>query len=131
MALEMKKQSENKTSSSGQLVISSQRTRSQEAAIHTKSYILNKVKALRKKLAQCAQVHISYEMKPNKNFVIAAYQLTRYVVIEQLYSDAFSTNYSIQSSINEDECQHQVGSVFRVFNKKKRRLSRYLSEVHY
>ena len=123
MALEMKKQSENKTSSSGQLVISSQRTRSQEAAINTNSYILNKVKALRKKLAQCAQVHISYEMKPNKNFVMrlspAAYELTRYVIIEQLYSDAFSTNYSIQSSINEDECQHQVGSVFRVFNKKK------------
>ena len=32
---------------------------------------------------------------------------------------AFSTNYSIQSSINEDECQHKVRSVFRVFNKKK------------
>ena len=58
MALEMKKQSENKTSSSGQLVISSQRTTRQEAAIHTNSYIPNKVKALRKKLAQCAQVHM-------------------------------------------------------------------------
>ena len=69
-------------------MIPSQRTRNQEAAIHTNSYILNNVKALRKTLAQCAHAHISYEMKQNKNFVMrlspAAYELTRYVVIEQL-----------------------------------------------
>ena len=121
MALEMKKDS--RTSAGGQLVMSNHRTRSQEAVIHTNSYILNKVKALKEKLSQCSQAHISYEMKQNKNFVMrlspAAYELTRYVVIEQLYSDAFSANYSTQSSINEDECQHQVGTVFRVFNKKK------------
>ena len=38
---------------------------------------------------------------------------------EKSKCDAFSANYSTQSSINEDECQHQVGTVFRVFNKKK------------
>ena len=63
-------------------------------------------------------------MKQNKNVVRclspAEYKLIRYAVIEQLDSDAFSINYSIQSIINEDESQHQVGSVFRVFDKKKR-----------
>ena len=123
MALEMKKQTVFKPSTEDQLVMSSHRTRSQESVIHTNCYILNKVKALKKKLDQCSHAHISYEMKQNKNFVMrlspAAYELTRYIVIEQLYSDAFSASYFIQSSINEDECQHQVGSVFRVYNKKK------------
>ncbi|MCG8113544.1 MAG: hypothetical protein N0E59_22575 [Candidatus Thiodiazotropha taylori] len=46
--------------------------------------------------------------------------MAKLVVIEQLYSKDFGEEYYISSSINEDECQNQVGSMFRVYNKKKK-----------
>ena len=62
-------------------------------------------------------------MKPNHNFVIrmspAAYELTKLIVVEWLYSDPFYNNFYIESGFNEDECQNQVGSIFRIFNWKK------------
>ena len=62
-------------------------------------------------------------MKPNKNFVIrlspSAYEMAKLVAIEHLYSEDFCKDFYIKTCINEDECQNQVGSVVRVFNKKK------------
>ena len=40
--------------------------RADSYTIHTNNYVLNKVKALRKKLLLCGNEHISYQMKPNK-----------------------------------------------------------------
>ena len=94
-----------------------------DVRVVTNSYVLNKVQALKKKLQQCQLEHLSYEMKPNRNFVMkfspAAYELAKLVVVEHLYSDTFAKQYFIESSINEDECKYQVGSLFRVYNKKK------------
>ena len=81
--------------------------------VNSNSYVLNKVKALEKKQAQCEAAHLSYQMKP------AAYELTKLIVVEELYSDPFYNNFYIESGINEDECQNQVGSIFRIFNRKK------------
>lgn len=82
--------------------------RDHNSVIRTNSYVLNKVHALKKKLIQCGQEHLSYEMKPNKNFVmrlsLAAYELTRLVVVEHLYRDTFFKDYFILSCINKDEC---------------------------
>ena len=36
-----------------------------------------------------------------------------------VYSDPFCRNFFIESGVNQDECQNQVGSIFRVFNRKK------------
>ena len=52
-------------------------------------------------------------------FSPAAYELAKLVAVEQLYSKDFCDEYYISSSINEDECRNQVGSLFRVYNKKK------------
>ena len=91
--------------------------------VNSNSYVLNKVKALKKKQAQCEAAHLSYQMKPDRNFVMrmspAAYELTKLIVVEELYSDPFYNNFYIESGINEDECQNQVGSIFRIFNRKK------------
>lgn len=61
-------------------------------------------------------------MMPNKNFVMklsaSAYELAKLVVSEHLYSNKFFKDYSVVSWINEDECQNQVGTIYRVFNKK-------------
>ena len=96
---------------------------SQEVGVITNSYVLNKVQALKKKLQQCDLEHLSYEMKPNRNFVMkfspAAYELAKLVVVEHLYSEAIAKQYFIESSINEDECKYQVGSLFRVYNRKR------------
>ena len=90
--------------------------------VRTNSYVLNKVQALKKKLQQCEQEHLVYEMKQNRNFVMkfspAAYELAK-LVVENLYSEAFSKLYFIESGLNEDECRYQVGSIFRIFNRKK------------
>ena len=98
-------------------------SREHSTVIRTNSYILNKVCALQKKLQQCGQEHLYFQMKPNKNFVIrlstSAYELAKLVVIEHLHSESFCKDYCITSCINEDECQNQVGSSFRVFNRKK------------
>ena len=89
----------------------------------TNSYVLNKVRALQKKLQQCGQEHLYFQMKPNKNFVIrlstSAYELAKLIVIEHLHSESFCKDYFIASCINEDECHNQVGSSFRIFNRKK------------
>ena len=91
--------------------------------VNSNSYVLNKVKALKKKQAQCEAAHLSYQMKPDRNFVMrmspAAYELTKLIVVEELYSDPFYSNFYIESGINEDECQNQVGSIFRIFNREK------------
>ena len=91
--------------------------------VNSNSYVLNKVKALKKKQTQCEAAHLSYQMKPDRNFVMrmspAAYELTKLIVVEELYSDPFYNNFYIESGINEDECQNQVGSIFRIFNRKK------------
>ena len=62
-------------------------------------------------------------MKPDRNFVMrlspAAYEMTKLIVVEELYSSTFYSNFYIESCLNEDECQNQVGSVFRIFNRKK------------
>ena len=96
-------------------------SRDQSTVVHTNSYILNKVRALQKKLHQCGQEHLTYQMKPNKNFVIrlsqSAYKMAKLVAVEQLLSEDFCKDYYITSCINEDECQNQVGSLFRLFNK--------------
>ena len=98
-------------------------TANENVHIRTNSYVLNKVQALKKKLQQCEQEHLVYEMKQNRNFVMkfspAAYELAKLVVVENLYSEAFSKLYFIESGINEDECRYQVGSIFRIFNRKK------------
>ena len=95
----------------------------QDVHVRTNSYVLNKVQALKKKLQQCEQEHLAYEMKQNRNFVMkfspAAYEHAKLVVVENLYSDAFLKLYFIESGINEDECRYQVGSFFRIFNRKK------------
>ena len=79
---------------------------------------INKVNALKKKQAQCEAAHLPYQMKLDRNFVMrpspAAYQLTKLIVLEELYSDPFYKSFYI-----EDECQNQVGSIFRIFNRKK------------
>ena len=99
--------------------------RNQERAsvVNTNAYVLNKVKALKKKQSQCGAAHLSYEMKPDRNFVMrlspAAYEMTKLIVVEELYSNTFYSNFYIESCLNEDECQNQVGSVFRIFNRKK------------
>ena len=85
--------------------------------------MLNKVKALKKKQTQCEAAHLSYEMKSDRNFVMrlspAANELTKLIVVEELYSVPFYRNFLIEPGINEDECQNQVGSIFRIFNRKK------------
>ena len=95
----------------------------QDTHIRTNDYVLNKVQALKKKLRQCDQEHLVYEMKQNRNFVMkfspAAYELAKLVVVENLYKEAFFKLYFIESCINEDECRYQVGSIFRIFNRKK------------
>ena len=48
-----------------------------------------------------------------------AYETAKLLVIEHLFGDTFFKDYSIVSCINEDECQNQVGSLYRIFNKKK------------
>ena len=97
--------------------------REQGAVVQTNSYVLNKVRALQKKLHQCGQEHLRFQMKPDKNFVIklstSAYELTKLIVVEHLYSENFAKDYFVTSCINEDECQNQVGSAFRVYNRKK------------
>ena len=81
------------------------------------------MKALKKKQAQCEAAHLSYEMKSDRNFVMrlspAAYELTKLIVVEELYSDPFYRKKFIESGINEDECQNQVGSIFRILTVKK------------
>ena len=98
-------------------------TANENVHVRTNSYVLNKVQALKKKLQQCEQEHLVYEMKQNRNFVMkfsaAAYELGKLFVLENLYSEAFSKLYFIESGINEDECRYQVGSIFRIFNRKK------------
>ena len=41
---------------------------SSDVRVVTNSYVLNKIQALKKKLQQCEQEHLSYEMKSNRNF---------------------------------------------------------------
>ena len=36
-----------------------------------------------------------------------------------MYSDTLAKQYFIESSINEDEYKYQIGTLFRVFNRKK------------
>ena len=95
----------------------------QMTVVNSNSYVLNKVKVLKKKRAQCETAHLSYQMKPHRNFVMrmspAAYELTKLIVVEELYSDPLYNNFYIESGINENECQNQVGSIFRIFNRKK------------
>ena len=102
---------------------SSCRNRDRGIAVNSSSYVLNKVEALKKKQTQCEAAHLSYEMKSDRNCVMrlspAAYELTKLIVVEELYSDPFYRNCFIESGINEDECQNQVGSIFRIFNRKK------------
>ena len=109
--------------SNSQLSVEGLQSRAESYTVHTNNYVLNKVKALRKKLIQCENEHLTYQMKANKNFVMklstSAYELAKLVVIEHLYSDSFFKDYSIVSCINEDENQNQVGSLYRIFNKKK------------
>ena len=109
--------------SNSHLSVESMISRANSYTVHTNNYVLNKVKALRKKLQQCGNEHLTYQMKANKNFVMklstSAYEMTKLVVIEQLYGDTFFKDYSIVSCIKEDECQNQVGSLYRIFNKKK------------
>lgn len=97
-------------------------SRAHSYTVHTNPYVLNKIKALRKKLTHCNNEHISYQMMPNKNFEMklsaSAYELAKLVVSEHLYSNKFFKDYSVVSCINEDECQNQVGTIYRVFNKK-------------
>ena len=66
---------------------------------------------------------MSYQMEPDRNLVMrispAAYELTKLVVVEELHSDPFYDNFYIESGINEDESQNQVGLIFRIFNRKK------------
>ena len=50
----------------------------------------------------------------------SAYETAKLLVIEHLFGDTFFKDYSIVSCINEDECQNQVGSLYRIFNKKKK-----------
>ena len=109
--------------SNSHLSVESMISRANSYTVHTNNYVLNKVKTLRKKLQQCGCEHLTYQIKANKNFVMklstSAYEMTKLVVIEQLYGDTFFKDYSIVSCIKEDECQNQVGSLYRIFNKKK------------
>lgn len=117
------------TSKSGRKIINSQlsteglKSRAHSYSVQTNAYVLNKVVALKKKLSQCGNEHLIYQMKPNKNFVMklspSAYELAKLVVVEHLFKDDFFKDYFIASCIKEDEYQNQVGSLFRVFNKKK------------
>ena len=78
---------------------------------------------MKKKLRPCESENLSFEMKADKNFVMkyspAAYELAKLVVVEHLYGDTFTKSYFIEACINEDGCIYQVGSTFRVFNRKK------------
>ena len=59
-----------------------------------------RLKRSRKKQAQCEAAHLSYQMKPDRNFVMrmspAAYELTKLIVVEELYSDQFNNNFYIE-----------------------------------
>ena len=83
--------------------------------VNTNSYVLNKARALQKKFQQCGKEHLTYRMKGNTIFVMrfspAAYELAKLVAVEQLYSKDFCEEYYISSSINEDECRNQDGSL--------------------
>lgn len=74
-------------------------SRAHSYTVHTNPYVLNKIKALRKKLTHCNNEHISYQMMPNKNFVMklsaSAYELAKLVVSEHLYSNNFFKDYSV------------------------------------
>ena len=52
-------------------------------------------------------------------FSPAANELAKLVVIEHLYSDTLAKQHFVESSINEDKCKYQVGTLFRVFIVKK------------
>ena len=72
------------------------RNQDRDTAVNSRSYVLNK-KALKKKQAQCEAAHLSYEMKSDRNFVMrlspAAYELTKLIVVEELYNDPFYRNF--------------------------------------
>ena len=97
--------------------------REHSTVTQTDYYVLNKVHALQKKLQQCGQEHLYFQMKPNKNFVIrlstSANELAKLIVIEHLHRESFCKDYCIASCINKDECRNQVGSSFRIINKKR------------
>ena len=90
--------------------------------IQTNSYVLNKVRVLQKKLQQCGQEHMYFQMEPNETIVIrlstSAHELAKLIVVEQLPSESFCKNYYIASCINEDEGHDQLSSSFRIFNRK-------------
>ena len=106
------------------------RNRDQDLTVYQNSYVLNKVKALKMEQSQCTATHLSYEMKANRIFVMrlspAACELAKLVVVEEIHSDPFYLNFYIESCINEDECQNQVGSVYRIFNRTREGKGKYL-----
>ena len=79
--------------SNSHLSVESMISRANSYTVHTNNYVLNKVKAMRKKLQQYGSEHLTYQMKANKNFEMtlstSVYEMAKLFVIEQLYGDTF------------------------------------------
>lgn len=85
-------------------------------------YVLNRQKALDKKLENCLVQHVKYEMKAGKNFVIvfstAAYELAKTVLADIFNSEEFSDNYAIQTQKGIDRSNSTIDLCYKILNRK-------------
>ena len=89
-----------------------------------KGYTLDRTKALVKKAESCSKEHLSYTLKPGKNFVMecstATYELSKGVIRSILETkDIFKTEYSVKTEEGVDQTGAHVESRYKLFQRKK------------
>ncbi|VDI65713.1 Hypothetical predicted protein [Mytilus galloprovincialis] len=91
---------------------------------NTRSYTLDKEKALQKKSEACKRQHLMYELKSGKNFVVemstGAYEIIKKEIHEILYNSEECKSYSVvQKQDGVENAGLTVDSCYRVYNKKQ------------
>ncbi|VDI09656.1 Hypothetical predicted protein [Mytilus galloprovincialis] len=102
---------------------------------NTRSYTLDKEKALQKKSEACKRQHLMYELKSGKNFVVemstGAYEIIKKEIHEILYNSEECKSYSVvQKQDGVENAGLTVDSCYRVYNKKQKWPSRHYAEVY-